>query len=312
MKNNLISHSFKIIPLLFLSNLLLANEPVKAVKNAPDIMDWVFNNLLLVIGGIVIIGALAAIFNLFNKLLEIQKIRILEANGLVTADNVAAVEGESWWSRMSEKLTKVVPVEEEKSIIMHHEYDGIRELDNVLPPWWVATFYASVIAGFLYIGYWHFSDYGYSQAEEYKREIVTAEASVKAYLASQSNRVDETNVELLIDDTQLAIGGAIFSGKCIACHGQAGEGNTIGPNLTDEYWLHGGDVKDVFKTIKYGVPEKGMISWKSQMRPAEMQKVASYILSLQGSNPPNAKAPQGELYTPQEKEEETDGKIGMK
>jgi cytochrome c oxidase cbb3-type subunit 3 len=120
-----------------------------------------------------------------------------------------------------------------------------------------------------------------------------AEESIKEYLSKQANLVDESNVEALLDDASLAAGKTVYEGKCAACHGMAGEGG-VGPNLTDEYWLHGGDIKSVFKTIKYGVPEKGMISWKSQLRPAEMHKTASYILTLVGTNPPNGKEPQGE------------------
>ena len=87
-------------------------------------------------------------------------------------------------------------------------------------------------------------------------------------------------------------------------------GGGIGPNLTDVYWLHGGSIADIFKTVKYGVPEMGMQAWKSELRPANMQEVSSYILTLAGTNPPNAKAPQGEVYTPEEQiasdQEDTD------
>jgi cytochrome c oxidase cbb3-type subunit 3 len=104
----------------------------------------------------------------------------------------------------------------------------------------------------------------------------------------------------------------VYLNSCAACHGQAGEGN-VGPNLTDAYWLHGGGIKNVFKTVKYGVPEKGMIAWEKQLSPAQIAQVSSYILSMQGTNPPNAKAPQGELWTDEESSsagaEATDGKL---
>jgi cytochrome c oxidase cbb3-type subunit 3 len=124
--------------------------------------------------------------------------------------------------------------------------------------------------------------------------------------------VNESNVEMLIDESELALGETIFTTKCTPCHGMAGEGNSIGPNLTDEYWLNGGGIKNVFKTIKYGVPEKGMISWKSQLRASDMHRVASYILSLQGTNPPNAKEPQGEIWTGEKIAQGEDDQIGMK
>jgi cytochrome c oxidase cbb3-type subunit III len=99
---------------------------------------------------------------------------------------------------------------------------------------------------------------------------------------------------LLVSDAKvLAEGKEIFTGKCVACHGALGEGG-VGPNLTDEYWLHGGTINDIFKTIKNGVPEKGMISWKATLKPNEIQSVSNYIASLAGTTPPNGKAPQGD------------------
>lgn len=308
MKNKSYKYVFNTFSLLLLSNSLFANDNEKLAINESGLMEWILNNLTLVIGSVVILGAVGAIFNLFNKLLEIQKIRLLKEKGLFVEELIDWQNKESWWSKTYKNLTRAVPVEKEKDVMLDHDYDGIKELDNVLPPWWVATFYVCIVFAFLYVGYWHFSDYGYSTAEEYDMEIAEAEKSVKAYLASRSDMVDETNVEVLVDDNQIMIGAAIFNNKCISCHGANGEGNSIGPNLTDKYWIHGPDIKTIFKTIKYGVPEKGMISWKSQLRPSDMQKVASYILSLQGTNPPNPKEPQGELYETTEEE----NKIGMK
>lgn len=315
MKNKSFQHLLKIIPFVLLSTTLLAQDPVNATKNESGVMEWTLYNIVFIVGGIVIIGAFVALLNLFNKMIEVQKIRILEANGIVTTENVATIEQESWWSRMYERWTKAVPIKEEKDIMLDHDYDGIRELNNILPPWWVALFYVTIAMGVVYFAYYHVFDYGDSQKEEYEAAVAQAEKSVKAYLASRSDLVDESSVTVISDATQLAVGAAIYQTNCISCHGTAGEGNTIGPNLTDQYWLHGGNIKDVFKTIKYGVPEKGMISWKSQLRPADMQKVASYILSLQGTNPPNGKEAQGELYVPEEGEnpnEEATGQMGMK
>jgi len=308
MKNKIILKLFACIPLLLFSLNTWANEDGITAKGEPGPMEWALTNIVFIIAGMAIVGAFLAIFNLFNKLLAIQKLRFMQEHGIVTQESFEAVEKESWWSRFYENMTKAIPIEKEKDAMLDHDYDGIKELDNVLPPWWVATFYVSIVYAFLHIGYWHFSDYGYSSAEEYNMNMEAAEKSVKAYLASRSDMVDETSVEMLADETQIAIGGAIFETKCTPCHGLKGEGNSIGPNLTDQYWIHGPDIKTIFKTIKYGVPEKGMISWKSQLRPGDIQKVSSYILSLQGTNPPNAKEPQGDLY---ETNEPAD-KIGMK
>jgi cytochrome c oxidase cbb3-type subunit 3 len=136
------------------------------------------------------------------------------------------------------------------------------------------------------------------QDTEYLLEVAKADEDIKAYLALQAAAVDENTVVVLTDAAALADGQNTFQEFCKACHGAAGEGNAVGPNLTDAYWIHGGSINDVFRTIKYGVVEKGMQSWKTDLNPQQMQNVASYILSLQGSNPPNAKEAQGELYVP--------------
>jgi cytochrome c oxidase cbb3-type subunit III len=199
------------------------------------------------------------------------------------------------WENIRKRLTKDVPIENEQEILFDHEYDGIRELDNNLPPWWVYMFYMTIIFGVIYIGYYHYSEKGELQGQEYLTEIKEAEIQTAAFLKTQANSIDENNVKLITDKTILESGKEIFTANCKACHGEIG-GGTIGPNLTDEYWLHGGGIKNIFKTIKYGVTDKGMISWKTELTPAQIQQVASYIVSLKGTNPPNAKAPQGDVY----------------
>jgi cytochrome c oxidase cbb3-type subunit 3 len=194
------------------------------------------------------------------------------------------------------KLTRTVKVEKEQDILMHHEYDGIRELDNVLPPWWLWLFYGTIIWSVVYIFNVHISGIWLHQADEYEQEMAQAKADVEAYLAKAAASVDENTVTTMADAGALAAGQSTFVTYCKACHGENGEGNAVGPNLTDAYWLHGGGIKEVFTTIKYGVVEKGMQSWKKDLKPAEIQQVASYILSLQGSNPANAKAPEGDLW----------------
>jgi cytochrome c oxidase cbb3-type subunit 3 len=173
-----------------------------------------------------------------------------------------------------------------------HQYDGIRELDNSLPPWWVAMFYVTIIFAGAYMVYYHFTDMGVSSQEAYNIEVKEANAEIKAYLATQANKVDENTVTVLMDDASLSAAKSLYGVHCVACHGALGEGG-VGPNFTDNYWIHGGDIKSIFKTIKYGVPEKGMISWQAQLNPSDMQKLGSYILSMKGTNPPNGKEPQG-------------------
>lgn len=207
-----------------------------------------------------------------------------------------AVEGPTAWQRMMRLLTRRVEAEREQDVLMHHDYDGIQELDNVLPPWWLWLFYGSIIWGVVYLVNLHVINIWPDQKTLYTQEMDQAKTDVAAYMATLTNLVDENNVTENKDAAVIASGKGIFTQYCVACHMANGEGN-VGPNLTDVYWLHGGGIKNIFKTIKYGVPEKGMISWQSQLKPAEIQAVASYILSLQGSNPPNAKAPQGDPWT---------------
>ncbi|HRD53000.1 MAG TPA: cbb3-type cytochrome c oxidase N-terminal domain-containing protein [Flavobacteriales bacterium] len=187
---------------------------------------------------------------------------------------------------------------EERDLLMHHEYDGIRELDNVLPPWWVWLFYGTIAWSVIYLVNMHVTKSWNDSHEEYVAEMEQAKADVAAFVAKAGAAVDENTVTITTDAGALAAAKETFSTYCAACHGADGAGaeTSVGPNLTDAYWIHGGGIKEVFKTIKYGVPEKGMISWKSQLKPNEIQAISSYILSLQGTGGPTQKAPQGDLW----------------
>jgi len=213
----------------------------------------------------------------------------------------AELAEENDWAIAGIKLTDNIPLEKEGDVMLDHNYDGIRELDNNLPPWWLYGFYVSIVFAFIYIGYYHFGG-GPSSAEEYQTEMAEAEVEVKAYLSSLSNLVDETNVTLLDAESDLAEGKSIYELNCASCHGMMGEGG-VGPTFADSYWKHGGGITNVFTTIKYGVIEKGMISWQSTLSPGEMQKVASYLLTFEGTNPPGMKAPEGELWQESASEE---------
>lgn len=213
---------------------------------------------------------------------------------MVTLGYKPATESKWSWSAIMKRMTKSVPLERESEVATDHNYDGIVELDNSLPPWWVYMFYATIIFSVLYIGYYHFGS-GPSQQMEYDSAIAEAKIAKQEMLKKTASNVDENTVTVLSDAAEIAKGKSSFITKCAACHGQNGEGG-VGPNLTDDYWIHGGGIKNVFKTIKYGVQEKGMIAWEAQMQPTEMQQIASFILTLKGTNPANAKAPQGDLY----------------
>ncbi|MGY6560903.1 MAG: cbb3-type cytochrome c oxidase N-terminal domain-containing protein [Luteibaculaceae bacterium] len=203
------------------------------------------------------------------------------------------------------KLTDHVAIENEKDILLDHDYDGIKELDNNLPPWWVYMFYATMVFAVVYIAWFHVLPYGMSQEEEYIAQMEEGERQKELYLAIVGNKIDESSVELLTDQPSLNAGKDIYIANCMACHAND-LGGGVGPNLVDNYWLHGGSVQDVFKVIKYGVPTKGMIPWQGNLTPLQMQQVTSYILSMQGTEPANPKDPQGELYAETEAEVEVE------
>ena len=187
-------------------------------------------------------------------------------------------------------LTDAVPVKDEKEVLTDHDYDGIQELDNNLPPWWKWMFYITIGWAFVYLIYFHVLNLGPLSAEEYTTEVAQAEEDVRAYLEAMALNVDENTVEFVLDDARINSGKSTYTKLCVQCHGSGGEGG-VGPNLTDDYWIHGGSIKDLFKTVKYGVPQKGMISWQSQLSPVQIQNVTTYILTLRGTNHPNQKEP---------------------
>ncbi len=282
----------------------------------------------------------------------------------------------------------------EKDILLDHDYDGIKELDNDLPPWWLYMFYLTVIWAVGYFLYFHVFGFGDSSYAEYQKELnpgwaaestaqsgftllksyhspyynpegdltprtrlemilaeekkineelkaeklaalesgetgkidvgaISFDELIKAAMAkanpSALEKLKETfpdlyasldakkpvlaaaevaapaekEIEALSDANSLASGEGVYSANCASCHGNKGQGG-IGPNLTDDYWIHGAGMNDVVKIINIGVPSKGMISWERTLNQDQIMQVASYILTLHGTNPPNAKAPQGE------------------
>jgi cytochrome c oxidase cbb3-type subunit III len=198
---------------------------------------------------------------------------------------------------LMEKLNQSVAIEKEADIMLDHNYDGIRELDNNLPPWWKYGFYVSIVFSFVYVAHYHLLGTGKLQIDEYEDQLLQAKYEMAAYRKKAANLVDENNATVLTDAGSIAAGKAAFNTNCAACHGANGEGG-VGPNLTDDYWLHGGDIKDVFRTIKFGYPEKGMKAWQQDLGARQIHETASYIASLRGSKPANAKEPQGDLYVP--------------
>ena len=199
-------------------------------------------------------------------------------------------------STITASLTDAVPIEQEHQILLDHNYDGIRELDNNLPPWWKYGFYFTIIFAVVYLIVYHLLGAADLQTEEYEKEMTQAAIENEAYLATQVSLVDESNLVVLEDPDRLESGKAVFVANCVVCHGPDG-GGVVGPNLTDEYWKNGGGIQNVYRTIKVGIPEKGMISWESILTPAQRLEVSSYILKrLQGTTPANPKAAEGDLW----------------
>ena len=192
-------------------------------------------------------------------------------------------------------INQTVAIEDEHTLDLQHDYDGIRELDNKVPSWWMMSFYASILFGVIYMIRMYGTQTLPTQLEELAEANKVAAIQKEAYLKLAANNVDENSVKIS-DATGIAAGKDLFKTNCVACHGSGGEG-TVGPNLTDDYWLHQGGLKDIFYTIKYGWSEKGMKSWKEDFSPSQMADIASYVSTLRGTNPLNPKEKQGELWT---------------
>ena len=179
-----------------------------------------------------------------------------------------------------------------------HEYDGIRELDNKMPVWWLVLFYGSILFSIIYMVGYHVTEWWPLQDEEYAIEMA-AVASVMP--ADPHASIDLAALMPMTAENELAAGEVIFAKLCATCHGKYAEG-LVGPNMTDMFWIHGDTtsdairVKDLYQVMLTGVIEKGMISYKDQLSPTEMQQVIGFIFSLEGTNPPKPKAAEGHEY----------------
>jgi len=298
----------KVLGILFLSLGLIAAQPVFAedtvvkqvIEEAPGFWGNLFNtapnDMLITI--LVILVELMVIFVLVRVQIKLLKEKVVEV------PKPASV-GFSW-ARLLEKLGANKATDDVASLDLNHEYDGIRELDNNIPKWWQLSFAGTVVIGIIYIFRMFVTGSLPDQISELQEDQRVAAIKIAEYLKNSANNVDENSV-VMLDAGGIAQGQALFAKNCVACHGGAGEG-TIGPNLTDAYWLHKGGIKDVFYSIKYGWPEKGMKSWQSDFSPAQIAQLASYVKSLAGSNPPNAKEKEGEIYAEDATAEQKDVK----
>lgn len=244
--------------------------------------NWDFYFLLLIV--LVLFIAVIVMVRVLFVLMGIKKLEAAEE---------AAGRGQkvrSWFQRLNE----TVAIEDEASIDLNHDYDGIRELDNKVPSWWTWGFYLFILFAVVYLYRFMVSGSMPNQYQELAMQNEDAERAKAIYLKNSANNIDENNVVMLGTDG-IAEGAKIYAKNCVACHGDKGQGG-VGPNMTDDYWIHKGGIKDIFYSVKYGWQEKGMKSWKDDLSPEQMAQVSSFLKSLRGTNPPAPKAPQGELY----------------
>ncbi|GAA3654527.1 cbb3-type cytochrome c oxidase N-terminal domain-containing protein [Flavivirga jejuensis] len=259
----------------------------------PIVLLFLFLVLLILIAIEAIVGALENV--MLHKLDEEAKARFLEEKEKQYQF--------TWIKNIYKKLLGSKPIEQESEIILDHNYDGIKELDNNLPPWWVYAFYISIVFAVVYLSKYHIFN-GDTQFDELETELAEARTAIEAYKKTAKDLVDINTVTLLTEASDLSAGKAIFETTCVACH-MADGGGGIGPNLTDPNWILGGGIKNVFRTVSEGGRSgKGMIAWKQQLKPLQMAQVASYVLTLQGTTPANPKAPEGDIWADENAPEE--------
>lgn len=282
---------------------LIAALPAWCQEATPEKTFWddPFNNPLLPVYLLGLLVIVVVVLVLVVAIYTLRVINMLTEQMLRAKAKQAGVPYQappSRWSQFWSRLNKSVPVEKEKTIELDHSYDGIRELDNHLPPWWKWLFYGTIAWSVVYLIVYHVTQSLPLSGEEYQHEVALAEEQAKQFRASQLQAViDENTLEYTPDAAIIEKGKSVFmNSSCGSCHRNDGGGNTIGPNLTDKYWLHGGDVKNIFSTIKDGVVEKGMPAWGKALSPQDVRDVTFFVMSLQGTNPPDAKGPQGELF----------------
>lgn len=276
-----------LIGLLFFSALpaFAQGSPDAAPQSGP----FSNTNLLSYVLIFIIVGELVAIFAIIKWIRFFTGIEELQ-----TSKGKKGFMGISF-SKFWQKINQIKPVKDEAEIDMGHNYDGIRELDNVMPPWFTWSFVATIVFAVIYMWRFHGSATpAPDQYQEYEQSVTLAKTKLDAYLASKGENVDETNVKML-GKFEIEEGKKLYAASCIACHGASGEGG-VGPNLTDDYWLHGGSIGDVFKTIKLGVVEKGMQSWKDVFSATQIAQISSYVKSIHGTNPAGSKPAQGDVY----------------
>lgn len=267
-------------------------EAAATVAEEPSIISQI--PLDIWFGFLVILIELAVLFfllplesRLFN---ENEKEAVAEAK----AEGRKYISKKAWWKRLINAFGVENTEEDIEKLDLHHDYDGISELDNSIPAWWTWTFIGTIAFAIIYLIRFFITGGIPDQINELAMANKQEEIRMEEYLAKAGGLIDENNVTMQ-DAAGIAKGKIVFDKNCVACHGPEGGGG-IGPNLTDDYWLHGGKINEVFFTIKYGVPEKGMKSWKDDFSPEQIAQLASFVKSIHGTNPAGGKEPQGEKF----------------
>ncbi len=265
-----------------------ADATTAAAPAANNFMGW----SPWILTSVIIFEALLIVF-----LSWLTMVLIKHATAPEEVSGQAPVQTTSWLGRFWDKINSFKPIDEEGDIDTGHHYDGIRELNNVTPSWFITAFVFTIIFGIIYMYRYHISKSAPLQDEEFAIEMTQAAEEKAAFAAKQTSSIDENSV-VMLEGADIEAGKKIFVGTCASCHGANGGSmkGGVGPNLTDEYWIHSGSLKDIYKSIKYGWSGTAMIAWKDQFSAKQIAQLASYVRSIKGSNPPNAKAPDGELY----------------
>lgn len=239
-----------------------------------------------------------------NKVLD----RLMTPEERAEKERLAAIPftESPWVKKLLKKLTRSKAIEEEKELLMEHDYDGIKELDNELPPWWVGLFYATIIFSVIYLLRYHVFE-GDNQIVEFEKAMAEAKEQVEAYKKNAPDMLTAEQARYLTDAGDLAAGKQLFDTNCAVCHRTDG-GGSIGPNLTDDHWILGGGVKHIFNTIaEGGRPGKGMVPWKTTFKPAEIEKLTSYVISLNGTTPEEPKVAEGDIVWSKAELEDAEG-----
>ncbi|MDR0229509.1 MAG: c-type cytochrome [Flavobacteriaceae bacterium] len=278
------------VPLLFALFFVIVECLVGGTPQKPAFIE---HPVVLILLGLFLFALIAVevVAAATNKVLD----RLMTPEERAEKERIANLPvGQSpWMKKVMKKLTRSKAIEQEGELMLDHDYDGIKELDNDLPPWWVGLFYVTAIFAVIYMLRFHVFE-GDNQIVEFDKEVALAKMEVEEYKKTAKDLITAEQAQYLSDETSLAAGKTLFDTHCVACHAADGGGG-IGPNLTDDHWILGGGIKDIFHTISEGGRDgKGMIAWKAQLKASEIEKLASYVISLNGTTPAAPKEAEGD------------------